>query len=158
MEAALSGYFILFGGHMIYTDLTKKALRFSYEAHKDQYDKGGVPYVFHALHLAEQLQSEAAVCVALLHDVVEDTEYTIDDIRNMGFPEDVVDAVYCITRTKEMPYMDYIRIVKTNDLATQVKLLDLEHNMDISRLDEADEKAKKRVEKYRKAQSILLGA
>jgi (p)ppGpp synthase/HD superfamily hydrolase len=141
---------------MIYTDLTKKALRFSYEAHKDQYDKGGVPYVLHAVHLAEQLENEAAVCVALLHDVVEDTEYNADDIRNMGFPAEVVDAVSCITRPEGMPYMDYIRVVSTNALATQVKLLDLEHNMDETRLDVVDEKSRKRIEKYKDAKRLLM--
>jgi (p)ppGpp synthase/HD superfamily hydrolase len=140
---------------MIYTDLTKKAMRFCYEAHKDQYDKGGIPYVFHSLHIAEQLRSEEAICVALLHDVVEDTEYTIDDVRNLGFPDEIVDAVSCITKPKGMPYMDYIRIVKTNPLATEVKLLDLEHNMDASRLDVRDEKTERRIEKYKNAKKIL---
>jgi (p)ppGpp synthase/HD superfamily hydrolase len=140
---------------MIYTDLTKKALRFAYEAHKDKYDKGGVPYVFHALHLAEQLEGEKAVCVALLHDVVEDTEYTIEDIKNMGFPEEVTEAVLCITRPQGMSYMDYIRVVKTNALATQVKLLDLEHNMDVSRLDDVDDVARQRIKKYEKAKRLL---
>jgi (p)ppGpp synthase/HD superfamily hydrolase len=115
-----------------------------------------VPYVFHALHLAEQLESEAAVCVALLHDVVEDTEYSIEDIKDMGFPEEVVAAVSCITKPEGTPYMDYIRVVKSNSLATQVKLLDIEHNMDATRLDAVDVRAQKRIEKYAKAKKLLL--
>ena len=66
---------------MIYTQLTKKAMRIAYEAHKNQVEKSGIPYIYHPLHLAEQMQYEAAVCVALLHDVVEDTDITLDDLR-----------------------------------------------------------------------------
>ncbi len=70
---------------MIYTELTKKALRLCFEAHKDQLDKSGLPYVFHPFHLAEQMDAEETVCVALLHDVVEDTDYTLEDLIAMGF-------------------------------------------------------------------------
>ncbi len=75
---------------MIYTELTKKALKLSFEAHKDQIDKSGMPYVFHPFHLAEQMDTEEKVIVALLHDVVEDTEYSLKDLENMGFPESVI--------------------------------------------------------------------
>lgn len=140
---------------MLYTEMTNKAMRFSYEAHEGQYDKNGIPYIFHPYHLAEQMNDEASICVALLHDVVEDTDYTIEDIAALGFSEEVVAAIACLTKPEHMPYMDYIRKIKRNPLATKVKLADLDHNSDISRLPEISEKAMQRVRKYREAKEIL---
>ncbi len=141
---------------MLYTELTNKAMKIAYEAHKDQYDKGGVPYIFHPYHLAEQLDEEHEICVALLHDVVEDTELTLDDIKAAGFPEDVVEAVLLLTRTKDVDYMDYVRKIKTNAIAKKVKLLDLAHNSDPSRLVKGKPKSESLMEKYAKAKAILL--
>ena len=142
---------------MLYTDLTKKAMRLAYKAHDGQYDKGGVPYVFHPFHVAEQMHSEYDICVALMHDVLEDTDYTIDDIRILGFPKDILDALVCITRDKKLSYEDYILIVKTNEIATRVKLADLEHNSDTSRLP-GDDKAYNNslLDRYAKAKRVLL--
>ena len=78
---------------MIYTKLTKAALRLCFEAHRDQVDKTGMPYVFHPFHLAEQMTDEITTAAALLHDVVEDTDYTLDDLTAMGFPKEVTDAL-----------------------------------------------------------------
>lgn len=99
---------------MIYTEITKKALLLSFSAHKDQVDKSGMPYVYHPFHLAEQMDSEDTVTVALLHDVVEDTNYTIEDIIAMGFPKSVTDALALMTHDKTVPYMDYVAKIKTN--------------------------------------------
>ena len=77
---------------MIYTPLTKKALKLCFEVHKNQTDKSGMPYVFHPFHLAEQMKDEYTVCTALLHDVVEDSHVTPEDLRNYGFPDEVVNA------------------------------------------------------------------
>ncbi len=140
---------------MIYTPLTKKAMRLCFDAHKDQVDKSGMPYVFHPFHVAEQMQTEETTIVALLHDVVEDTDYTIDDLRAMGFPEAVTDALALMTHTKGVPYMEYVAAIKGNPIATAVKLADLRHNSDLSRLDAVDEKALRRVEKYTKAIVLL---
>ena len=141
---------------MIYTDLTKKAMKLSYMAHHGSYDKGGVPYVFHPFHVAEQMEDEYSICVALLHDVVEDTKYTIYDIEKAGFPKEIVEAVEAITRKKGQDYMEYIKIVKTNPIATKVKLADLEHNSDSGRLIEADLETEKRLAKYEAAKKYLL--
>ncbi|MBR0135975.1 MAG: GTP pyrophosphokinase [Clostridia bacterium] len=141
---------------MIYTDLTKKALKFCFEAHKDQQDKSGLPYVFHPFHLAEQMDTEETVCVALLHDVVEDTDYTLEDLIAMGFPKPVTDALALMTHDENVPYLDYVAKLKDNPVARQVKLADLKHNSDLTRLDSVDEKALERVEKYRKAMELLL--
>jgi (p)ppGpp synthase/HD superfamily hydrolase len=141
---------------MIYTELTKKALRLCFEAHKDQLDKSGLPYVFHPFHLAEQMDTEETVCVALLHDVVEDTDYTLEDLIAMGFPKPVTDALALMTHDENVPYLDYVSKLKDNPIARQVKLADLKHNSDLTRLDRIDEKALERVEKYRKAMELLL--
>lgn len=142
---------------MIYTSLTKKALFISFNAHKDQTDKSGMPYVYHPFHLAEQMDDEFSTCVALLHDVVEDTEITLDDLRKEGFPKEVTDAVAMMTHEKSVPYFEYVRQIKKNPIAAKVKYADLCHNSDLSRLDESqiNEKTLERAEKYKKAMEIL---
>ncbi len=142
---------------MIYTALTKKAMKLAYEAHLGQEDKNGMPYIFHPLHLAEQMKDENSTVCALLHDVVEDTPYTLSDLEGMGFPPEVIEALALLTHDKSVPYGDYVRRIKTNRIASAVKLADLRHNSDLSRLDTVDEPARKRVEKYRQAMSILTG-
>ena len=119
---------------MIYSDLTKKAMKLCFEAHKDQVDKSGMPYVFHPFHLAEQMQDEKSTVVALLHDVVEDTEYTLKDLSNMGFPAEIVKAIELMTHAEGVPYLDYVREIKKNPIARVVKRADLLHNSDVSRL------------------------
>lgn len=140
---------------MIYTPKTKKALKLCFEAHKDQTDKSGMPYVFHPFHLAEQMKTEETTIVALLHDLVEDTDYTIEDLVKMGFSKPVTDAIALMTHDDGTEYMDYVRAIKTNPIAKAVKLADLRHNSDLTRLDTIDEKALNRREKYLKAIAIL---
>ena len=143
---------------MIYTELIKKALVLCYKAHSGQLDKGGIPYVFHPYHLAEQMQDETGVIVALLHDVVEDTAYTFDDIAALGFPEDVLDALSLLTHAKEMPYERYIERIAGNRVAMAVKIADLEHNSDASRLDgnrSLSSQSLMRQQKYEKALKFL---
>ena len=140
---------------MIYTPKTKMALKLCFAAHKEQLDKCGIPYVFHPFHLAEQMQTEETTIVALLHDVVEDTDYTLEDIAAMGFDPVITDALTLLTHDEAVPYMDYIRAIKDNPVAKAVKLADLKHNSDLSRLDIVDEKALARREKYLKALELL---
>ena len=140
---------------MIYTPKTKKALKLCFEAHKEQLDKSGIPYVFHPFHLAEQMKTEETTVVALLHDLVEDTECTIEDLTNMGFDKTITDAIALMTHADGVDYMDYVRMIKENPIAKAVKLADLAHNSDLSRLDTVDEKALKRREKYLKAIALL---
>lgn len=140
---------------MIYTPLTKMALKISFDAHKNQVDKSGMPYVYHPFHLAEQMDDEYTTCVALLHDVVEDTDITLDDLKKEGFPKEVTDAIVSMTHDDDVPYLEYVAKIKRNPIATSVKLADLKHNSDLTRLDEVDSKALERVEKYRKAIQIL---
>lgn len=140
---------------MIYTDATKKAMRLCYDAHKNQVDKSGIPYIFHPIHLAEQMQNEETTIVALLHDVVEDSSYTFEDLESMGFSERILTAVKLLTREPGVPYMEYIAKIKENPIARTVKLADLAHNSDLSRLKKTDEKVLARVRKYEQAIRIL---
>lgn len=140
---------------MIYTDGTKRALKLCFEAHKNQVDKSGMPYVFHPFHLAEQMTDERTTIVALLHDIVEDTDYTLDDLSNMGFESDIIEALMLMTHDKSVPYMEYVAKIKINPIARAVKLADLRHNSDLSRLDIVDEKALKRKDKYSEAIRLL---
>lgn len=140
---------------MLYTKLTKKAMKIAYQAHQGQTDKTGLPYIYHPIHLAEQMQDEATTCVALLHDVVEDTDITIEQLGQEGFPQEVLEAIQLMTHAPEVPYMDYVREIKKNPIASAVKLADLRHNSDMSRLDVVDDKAIARVEKYHRAIDLL---
>ena len=140
---------------MIYTPETKKAMKLCFDAHKDQKDKSGLPYVFHPFHVAEQMPDEKTTIVALLHDVIEDTSYTLQDLREIGFDQDVLDALALMTHDKSVPYMDYVAKIKENTIARTVKLADLRHNSDLTRLDEIDETALKRAEKYKAAIQLL---
>ena len=142
---------------MIYTALNKKALKLCFEAHRDQVDKTDMPYVFHPFHLAEQMTDEISTVCALLHDVVEDTDYTLSDLTAMGFPREVTDALALLTHDPAVPYMDYVAAVAINPVARAVKIADLKHNSDLTRMepDEIDEWAMKRNEKYKKALALL---
>ena len=140
---------------MLYTDNTKRAIKLAYEAHAGQTDKSGLPYIHHPLHLAEQMQDESTTILALLHDVVEDTQYSIEDIEAMGFDREITDALRLMTHDQRVPYMEYVGKLKKNPLARTVKLADLRHNSDISRLNEVTEKDLKRIEKYRAAIELL---
>ncbi len=130
-------------------------MKLCYAAHKEQTDKSGIPYVFHPIHVAEQMNDETTTVVALLHDVVEDTDYTLEDLRNMGFGDDVINALALLTHRKQVPYLQYVAGLKENPVAKAVKLADLRHNSDLTRLDAVDEKAKARLEKYKAAIKLL---
>ena len=140
---------------MIYTDLTKKAMNLMFELHKDQKEKSGVAYVFHPWHVAESMDDENSTIVALLHDSVEDTDITLDDLRNEGFPDEVIEAIALMTHADGVGYMEYVKGLAHNPIARKVKLSDLRHNSDISRLNVITEKDLARVEKYKKAIALL---
>ncbi len=141
---------------LIYTDLTKKAMKIMFAAHQFQVDQGGLPYVFHPFHLAEQMDDEYSVCTALLHDVIEDSTVTLEQLEKCGFPDDVVDAIDLLTYDKKRPYMDYIEMIKRNELARKVKIADLKHNSDMSRLDKFHEGVFERMAKYNEALKYLV--
>lgn len=140
---------------MIYTKMTKVALNLCFEAHRNQRDKNGMPYVFHPFHMAEQMKDEKTTIVALLHDVVEDTDITLDDIRNMGFDNEVVAAIGLMTHVPDVPYMEYVAEIKKNPISKAVKLADLRHNSDTTRLDNITDRDEKRLKKYAEAIQLL---
>ena len=140
---------------MFYTPLIKKALDVCFEAHKDQKDKTGLPYIYHPIHLAYNVESEYEIITALLHDVVEDTDYTFEDLLEMGFPKEVVEALTYLTHDKDVRYKDYVKNIKNNELARTVKLADLRHNSDLSRLNVVNEEDRERQKKYLEAIQFL---
>lgn len=143
---------------MVYTPLTIKAMGIAYDAHQGQTDKAGVPYIFHPLHLAEQMQDEFTCCAALLHDTVEDTDITLE-MLSAEFPAEVVEAVGLLTHNPETDYFDYVRRIRSNPIAMEVKLADLRHNMDATRFAGVavpKEKIGCFRDKYTKAMAILL--
>lgn len=145
---------------MLYTEQTAKAMALAYKAHHGQLDKGGMPYINHPLHVAESMLTESETVAALLHDVVEDSILTVDDLRKRGFPNDAVEAVRLLTKVSGQNYEDYIRAVKANAIARRVKIADLRHNMDLSRIGmteaNATPSARARREKYAHSLEYLL--
>lgn len=140
---------------MIYTDLTKKAMKICFEKHKDQTDKCGIPYPFHPFHVAEQMVDEETTIAALLHDVVEDTDTTFEDLLEYGFSEEIIEALKLLTHADDVPYLEYVANVKQNPIAKAVKIADLTHNSDLTRLNTITQKDLDRAEKYRRALEIL---
>lgn len=140
---------------MIYTPLTKRALRLCYDAHAGQVDKCGLPYVFHPFHLAEQMETEEQVCVALLHDVMEDTSIDANEIRSLGMPESVMEALELLTHDPKVPYLDYVEHLSHNSLARAVKIADLRHNSDLTRLGKVTKTDRARAKKYARALELL---
>lgn len=141
---------------MIYTPLTYLAMRIAYDAHHGTLDKNGAPYIFHPFKVADRMDDEISAAVALLHDVVEDTEVTFDDLRHKGIPESVIGPLVLMTHNDGSEYMEYIRKIGTNPIAAKVKLSDLAHNMDSSRYTRPmTEYEKQREEKYRTASEYL---
>lgn len=128
---------------MYYSEMVKKAVNIMFEAHKEDFDKGGYPYVFHPFYLATKVDGENETCVALLHDVIEDhgDKYSFEYLENEGFNKEIIDALKLLTHKKDIPYMDYIVEISKNNIAKNVKIEDLKHNMDSRRT--TGEKAKK---------------
>lgn len=140
---------------MIYTNLTKKAMLIAYHVHEGQLDKAGIPYIYHPFYVAENMRDEITTSAALLHDVCEDTDITIEKLRAEGIPEIVLEALEKLTHNKEESYQNYIEKVASNEIAAEVKIMDLIHNSDLTRLSVITEKDKKRTEKYKKALKYL---
>ena len=132
---------------MINTKLTRLASKIAYKAHEGQTDKAGVPYIFHPIHIAEQMDSEEYCVVEFLHDVIEDSDISLD-ILSTFFNDDIITALRVLTKKENDDYVMYIKRVKTNKLATKVKIKDLEHNRDLTRLDEVTDEDKNRAKKY----------
>lgn len=136
--------------------LIERAIARALQAHAGQVDRYDRPYILHPLALMAAVEGEQAQMVAALHDVVEDSALTLDDLRAEGFPEEVLEAVRLLTHDSEsQSYDDYVRAIRPNALARQVKLADLRHNMDIRRMTVVTPEDAPRLEKYRRAWEIL---
>ena len=139
-----------------YNEQFQIALELAVEKHKNQTDKAGNPYILHPLHVMENVNSKEGKIVAILHDIIEDTDITEDYLFKIGLSKRIVDAVVALTRSEDMDYQEYIKNLSSNPLAKEVKLADLEHNMDLKRLPTLEEKDLERKRKYQIAYHYLI--
>lgn len=135
--------------------MTKLAMQVSFDAHKEQKDKSELPYIFHPFYLAEQMTEEITTCVALLHYVVEITNMSFEKFVEFGFATEIIEALKLLTNDNSVPYMDYVKEIAKNPVASAVKQVDLAHSSELTRLDVVDEKVLKRTEKYKRAMELL---
>jgi (p)ppGpp synthase/HD superfamily hydrolase len=135
--------------------LLERAIAIALESHKGQTDKAGKAYILHPLRLMLKMKADEEMIVAVLHDVVEDSDVTFEDLKDQGFSQAILDALACVTKVKGECYDDFIRRIKKNPLASRVKVADLQDNMDLGRIPHPQQKDFERVEKYKKALKVL---
>ena len=131
------------------------ALESAISAHKGQKDLGGRDYIEHPKAVANLLETDEEKTVGYLHDVLEDTSITEEDLVTMGISSEIVSAIKILTKKRGEPYTEYIERVKENELARKVKIADLQHNMDLSRIPNPSKRDFERLEKYKKALMYL---
>lgn len=141
-----------------YNELYDHALRIAIRAHEGQQDKSGREYVMHPIRVAERCKDSRTKIVALLHDTIEDTDVTIEYLRKEGFPEEIIDAVLSVTKQEGENYEDFVRRAAKNAIGKEVKIADLEDNMDIRRLIEIKEEDVARLRKYLRAWQYLINS
>ncbi len=134
------------------------AIAIAYQAHDGQIDKAGKPYISHPLTVMAQMDTIESKIVAVLHDAIEDSDLTIADLVNQGFPEFIIEAIAAITKLDGELYENYISRVKSNAIALKVKIADITHNMDISRIVNPTDKDFQRLEKYEKVLTQLTSS
>ena len=141
------------------TPTLEDAITLATEAHRGQKDRNDEPYIMHPIRVMAQLWGYDERMVAVLHDVVEDTDVTLDDLRRAGYPDHIVAAVDAISKREDghEPYGEYIRRVKANPLATKVKIADLRDNADLNRLPRVEAFDLKRLDRYNRALQYLAG-
>jgi (p)ppGpp synthase/HD superfamily hydrolase len=140
---------------MTENELLEKAIGIAVQAHRGQKDRYGAPYVLHPLRVMARVEATDDKIVAVLHDVVEDTDWTFDDLRSEGFPEAILRALDCVTKREGEPYEEFVQRSASDPAARRVKLADLEDNMDVRRLPELTERDCNRLQKYLSAWRIL---
>lgn len=138
--------------------MLEKAILIAVNAHQGQIDKAGKPYILHPLRLMFSRINETERICSVLHDVIEDTDITLDYLRNEGFSEEILSALDALTRRRNESYNEFISRIINNKIACYVKLADLCDNMDLSRIKNPTEKDYQRIEKYRKATDRILYA
>ena len=127
------------------------AILLAVQKHRGQVDKAGQPYILHPMRVMCRMKTEHEMMAAILHDIVEDTDVSLDDLRDAGYPEAVIEAVDCLSRREGESYEDFLERTKTNPLAVQVKLGDLQDNMDIRRIESLGKKDIQRLKRYQSA-------
>lgn len=135
--------------------MLNRALKVARQYHAGQVDKAGMDYINHLIAVANLVHTENEKIVALLHDIIEDTDMTIDTLKCYGFSADIVRSIKTLTKDNECDYFKYLKNVKKDKLARIVKLADLKHNSDLTRLDNITDEDLRRAEKYRKAIEYL---
>ncbi len=135
--------------------LLERAIQIALESHKGQVDKAGKAYILHPLRVMFEMTTENEMIVAVLHDAVEDSDLTVEALRLQGFPQDTLDAIACITKASGESYGEFIHRIKSNPLASCVKIADLQDNMNLRRIANPKQEDFDRVEKYKKALAIL---
>jgi len=131
--------------------MIEKAIKIALDAHSGQVDKANKPYILHPLRLMLKMKNELDMITAVLHDVLEDSSYTEVELLREGVPEDVVNAVKCMTKDGVQTYESYLAQIKTNDMASRVKIADIEDNIDLTRLKNINSRDLDRIAKYHKA-------
>lgn len=132
--------------------MIEQAIVLAAEMHIGQKDKSGEPYIYHPLSVMMKIKGETAKVVAILHDIIEDTDVTLEDLKESGYPEEVVEAIKAITKIPGESYMGYLIRVKANEIALKVKIADIEHNIQLSRLIKLEDKIVERlIKKYVRA-------
>ena len=136
-------------------NLIEKSLEIALKAYAGQRDKAGKTYILHPLRIMSKMTTEEEMAVALLHDVIEDSDYTEQDLLNSGIPSEVVNAVLCLTKKSGEDYETFIKRVLNNPLASKVKKADIEDNINILRLNRVNNKDLQRIARYHRAWHIL---
>lgn len=136
--------------------MLQKAISIAIEAHKNQVDRYQAPYIMHVMRVMMRGKNEDEKICGILHDVVEDTNWTFEDLHKEGFPIEMITALQCLTKGENEPYEEYISRVKTNKLAIAVKINDLEDNMDVRRMSHMEVKDVDRFNKYLRAYQQLI--
>ncbi|HOC56408.1 MAG TPA: GTP pyrophosphokinase [Verrucomicrobiota bacterium] len=136
--------------------LLETAIRIAVEAHAGQKDKNGQPYILHPLRVMARVLTEDEKIVAILHDVIEDTPWTADQLKERGFPHHILHALDCVTKREGEPYDDFVTRSASDPIAIRVKLADLEDNMDLRRLPHITPQDQQRLSKYLAAYHRLL--
>lgn len=126
------------------------ALQIAQKAHAGQVDKAGKDYILHPMTVASYMDTDIEKTIAYLHDVLEDTDVTVDALRKI-FPNEIVDTLMTLTHRKDESYFEYIQRVSKSKLAKKVKVADLLHNLDITRIKEPTKQDYERLEKYKKS-------
>jgi (p)ppGpp synthase/HD superfamily hydrolase len=138
-------------------NLIEAAIELAVEAHRNQRDKAGQPYILHPLRLMLQMETDVEMIAAVLHDVVEDSTVAFDDLRARGLPEEAIEAVVCLTKQNGEDYDQFVQRVASNPIARKVKIADLEDNMNLARIPRLRPEDLKRLEKYHRALHRLKG-